>query len=191
MEAFMIGITREESYQQLDRINFWIANCDTKASIVLAFVGVFTPLFFTSTPMLDSLKFALHTIASGHVSFSKVIFTLSGCTILFTLLFVVFTIRFIFKSLTATVGNTVTHAAGVISNSDLFFNSISNKTFADYYRSVSHTSEQDLMRDIHSQVYVNSHICSKKFTYYNHAIKWLKYCLMGFLCLTFIYTVSL
>lgn len=187
----MTGITREESYQQLDRINFWIANCDTKSSIVLAFVGVFTPLFITSTPMLDSLKFALHTVSSGHVPFfSKVIFTFSGCTILVTILFVVFTIRLIFKSLTATVGNKVTHAAGVITNSDLFFSSISNKTFADYYRSVSHTSEQDVMRDIYSQIYVNSHICNNKFMFYNLAVKYLKYALLGFLLMSLIYTCS-
>lgn len=185
------GMTREESLQQLERINFWIANCDTKASIVLGFLGVFTPLFFTSTPMLDSIKYAIHAISSGHVPMaSGIIYSISGITITAMVVWIVLTFFFIFKSLTATVGDAVTHAAGIMTNSDMFFHAIKTKTFSNYYGNISHNSDQDMFRDIHSQIYINSHICSNKFEFYNNAVKYLKFALLGFLTLALMYALS-
>lgn len=175
--------TKEDSYKNLDRVNFWISNCDSKASFVLAFLGIFIGVFFTSDFIYDNLKTLGNEILKFEVSDFKFFI---GLLSLISLLIFIF--KFIkagkhtLGALTATIDPNEFSQMGVKTDSNLHFVSINAKGFNTQFQEVqSLTDENELIRDIESQVAINSKIATKKFSNYREGITYSKQSLLYFI----------
>ncbi|MFZ3372772.1 MAG: hypothetical protein WA131_07105 [Desulfitobacteriaceae bacterium] len=162
---------KEDSYKNLERVNFWIANCDTKASFILALIGIFLSAFMSNDLINGSVKSLFNEISKFKPIDIKVIFIFSiivtsGVTIFFF-------VRCIFnllKTLTGKIDSPIPQEQNLSADSFLFFGSISSRGFDSYKNGWDNLSENEIVNDIDSQTYINSKICSLKFRNYNKAI---------------------
>lgn len=87
----------ETLIRRLEHINSWINNCDQKASILLAFVGVVIPLVFSSDIFSGKLLSLVNLIKAYSESVPGTCFSLYNticCTLfIITIIFAVFTIH--------------------------------------------------------------------------------------------------
>lgn len=144
----------------LDRINDWIKNCDTKASIMIAVIGVCLTMLADDS-VIDLVKNIVVFIASD-INIFKLIYIIIVVLLLLSFLFgfflLVFTLNPIVKTNVKT--DNITN-----SNSVYFFGSIANMKFSNYSSNYSKVVENpDLqIESLKQQVYVNSHIATKKY----------------------------
>lgn len=182
---------REEAYRTLDRINFWISNCDSKASFILAFLGIFFPLVLTNQVTIDSVKSAVHTVNNLTIS-SGIVLLLSTVLLILMIYLLCEGLFYIINSLKASINtDTFSHNKGLSKVSIYFFGSIASRGFMEFVERIDKVSEEEVLNDLHSQVYINSCICNKKFIYYNKAVSSTRKALVVFLFLVLIYVVSL
>lgn len=166
-------------YKTLDRNNFWISNCDSKSSILLAFLGIFIPLILANTVTIESFK-------SGIKKLYNLTFPIAVELFIITLLFVLMCVFLglallnLFNSLKGTIDSSVFSNAGLELKSNLFFNTISSVSYEDYQRRANQPNRNKLLNDIQSQIYITAAICSKKFEHYNKGITNVKYALFFF-----------
>lgn len=59
----------------------------------------------------------------------------------------------------------------------LFFQTIAKKSFKQYKNEIKQINGKNLFEDYLSQIYINSKICTVKFTNYNKGLKFLKWSL--------------
>lgn len=156
----------------------WTGNCDTKASIVLAFIGVLVSIAFTSEYLLDAIETQFNNIITywrvGSGSFS----------FLSTMMFISL-IGFV-----SSMGLCCYHAikslkANIKCDGDsiIFFGKIAeHKTKEDYIEHVNNITEEDFEKDKLSQIHNCAIICNNKFKHYNKSIKHLSIGLMFFVC---------
>ncbi|AZR74071.1 hypothetical protein BBF96_12090 [Anoxybacter fermentans] len=175
-------MNKDDSYRNLDRVNNWISNCDTKTSFILAFIGVFAGILFTSN--LISNIFTKILKALSELKLEYIQGTLSIFSFLSLIFFIFFLSKGTIKLLNALTANiNIFEDEDFVTNSNLFFGSISTKNFQDFRQEINQLSEEDLLKDIDSQTYINSIICTIKFKNYNAGIKNIKYSLLFFLIL--------
>ena len=157
--------------KNLDRVINWVNNCDQKASILLALLGLVVTLVFTSdvfvkidsiiiTPFFTYLK-----TGEGYFCFIR--------TLLSILLFVsLISVSLLIKYLIATLSANLNYdkirdkEPGMVEKSYIYFNSIANMKYNDF-----NPSTDAYYEDLRSQVYANSLICKKKFENYAKAIR--------------------
>lgn len=155
----------------LNRINTWIANCDTKISFALAFSGVLFGIFFTSDIIQSSLKENLSNIRDLEVA--KI---LSFISLLCTIGFIIclfLSVCYFFKGLKGQINNSIYKQEGLETNSLLFFGTIKNMKYQDFKDTVTDIEKVKLENDYLSQIHINSTICNSKFIYYNKGMKFL------------------
>jgi len=100
----------------------------------------------------------------------------------------------VFYSLQVIKGTTDTSLfkqPGLTEKSLLHFTSISNKSFNDFKRDVANQSEESMLNDLYSQIYINSSICDNKFKYHKKSV--LCFCIFLFLLvlISFIQLIAL
>lgn len=176
------AMSNEDAYRNLDRVNTFITNADTKTSFVLAFVGVIVLVFFTSG-MIDEGFQSLSAVVSK-LTWSDLKASLAIATIITLLGFVFFLARGVWKliaALTATIDLDKFTDSNMVRTSNLFFGSIASRSFDDFIKSLNDMSENSLSMDIHSQTYINASICHTKFRNYNEGLKNIKYALVAFI----------
>lgn len=140
-----------DKYKVLDNINQWCNNCDTKASIVLATLGVFLSFVFSSDIgkfMAETIKLSLQDIMVCNVLYLSIMLIglallLVGCYNLVKSLIPIIDLKR--KSLT------------------FFGNIASYKSFEEYYENVMSSENEDLELDLLGQIYAASIICERKF----------------------------
>jgi hypothetical protein len=177
--------TKEDSYKNLDRVNYWITNCDTKTSFVLAFVGVFIAVFLTSNTVNESFANVIGSLAT--LKFADVKTIIIFLIVVATGAFVYYIVRgimLLLYALTATVDISMFDAPSLVKESNLLFAAISGKSFDDFKRELNQMSEQTLANDIDSQTYINSVICAKKFSNYNKGVGNIKRGVIFFVVMT-------
>lgn len=159
-------INRDELEIRLDRINGWINNCDQKTSILLAIEGVVLTVFCTS----DYISLIHQRLVIPIYSYYKTgngVFSLTNTIqICLLLAMLVFAFLSIFYSLQVIKGETdisVFKQSGIEEKSLIHFSSISNNSFNDFKRKVTNQSENSMLNDLLSQIYINSSICHDKF----------------------------
>ena len=148
----------------------WTNNCDTKASIMIAFLGIFVSIFFTSDYILKTLQQLLspifHYWQNGEGSFcllSFIIFTL----FVLTFLFLIWAILLLFNVLIGKIKSE--------ENSIIFFQKIQeNKTLENYIEKINISNDEDIIKDRYTQIYNCSIRCSEKFNKYNKAVNKIK-----------------
>ena len=157
----------------LDRVNSWISNCDQKAGLLLATIGIVLAILF-ATDFVDVVKssiiepFMLCLKEPDHYEFSSSRFFFSISLLLSVLTCVissVYALRTISAELNAKEISKVNPS--LLSNSYLFFQTISSKSYEDF----SEFEGVEYQKDLLSQIYINSSICSKKFGFYKVALR--------------------
>jgi len=155
----------------------WTENCDTKASITIAFIGIFASILFTSDYILYSIQKLITPIllywknSNGNFCvISLFIFLFLGLS----LFFLGWTILLLFNVLK---GKTICSEDSLI-----FFGKIKDHSFDEYYNKIKEATDESLLLDRFRQIYICSQRCNEKFISYNKAIIKAKWGIL-FLCL--------
>lgn len=167
----MIEIDKEDLGKEIhNQVIGWTGNCDTKASIMIAFIGIFASILFTSDYILNTLQKIVQDFfkywQTGEGEFS-LINTFVLFTLILFLFFIIYTILLLFRVLSGKIKCN--------EDSVIFFGKIEKNTFEEYYNKINLIEKETLLNDVYRQIYNCSKRCSEKFTDYNRAVcvvKW-------------------
>lgn len=172
------NFTKEDGYRNLENINSWINNSDTKASILLGLIGVFLTMLFSDSSFFKKI-FAILNNALSKITFSDILYLIF--IILSIILFLLGVFK-LFKVLVPTLKIKINSKR----NSILYFGSISeHQNCKDFKLSVLEIEEEDLIDDILNQIYINSTICKNKFDNFTFGFKYSIFGMILF-CVLFI-----
>lgn len=141
---------KEDAYQTLDRVNFWLNSFDTKASYLLAIIGIIGTILFTTNYFSE---ISLNDWA--------------GCHFVFNLLFLIIIASFFTSTL-----NLIMCIKPAIKNIQpsktnehtvLFYGNIEDmEKQMDDLKKVKKFSTETIVDDINNQAYICSTICMSK-----------------------------
>lgn len=173
----------DDTYEQ---VSSWINNCDSKASILLALIGVILSIAFTSDYILGGIE----GLAKDVVSLVKGTGNSCACASLFILAvlglsigFFIDSIRNLLLVLYARLDDSRDRENPSIS----FYRSIGAKPYDEYKALIENISDDDFTEDKLRQVYDCSKICTSKFNFYNEGIKSMKIGLVFFAVYLFLF----
>lgn len=167
---------KEEAVQTLERINFWISNCDTKISFSLAFAGILLGGFFSSgiiTGSLNKLMKGLKEIDKDTPYLKIQYLEITTVVLVVFIILMIGSLTYLFIGKKGSIDTGVYNEADLSKDSTLFFGTIHNKSFIAFKNSMIGIKKDELVNDYLSQVYINSKICNRKFTLYNKGVNWL------------------
>jgi hypothetical protein len=160
----------DDTYGQ---VSSWINNCDSKASIMLALIGVILSIAFTS----DTLLGGILALTKDVIMLMKGNGSSCACASLFILVILGISIGF----LTYSISNWISvlyarfdDSRDAQNPSISFYRSIGAKNYDEYKKLVEDIDEDAFIEDKLRQVYDCSKICTKKFTIYNDGIASMK-----------------
>lgn len=153
-----------------ERVNSWVLNCDQKASVLLATIGIIFAVFFSTDKVADKLFIVVPAIKKAcenndcfhfflWIAFALLIFVtflLVFCSIFFLLLTLKSSIKFE-KYKDAVNGKTPFS----------FFGSVAGMNYSHYKSVMTQVSDSDIIEELLSQTYINSKICNRKFENFN------------------------
>lgn len=170
----------EKAKSKFENINNWISNCDTKSSFLLAFYGVLLTLVFTSD-VINKIgnTFSLKPSLSD-LGWTKLLGFLELISILAFFFFSLKCLYFIYNTLKARINSSIYEQESLNTDSNIFFQTIAQKSFKEYKNLSNSESDEDYLNDLDSQVFINSNIATEKFKAYN---KSLTNAFIGILCL--------
>lgn len=144
----------------------WIKNCDEKASIVLALVGVILTITLTS----DCTKTFIEIIKANikrMLSWDSIFLV----AIVINLLVILFGIKFLYSALKAKLDYNSFKLDGLAKSSVIYFGTIEkHDEYMKYKSFVLNISDEEYLNDLYSQIYINSKIAKEKFYNYNKGI---------------------
>ena len=153
--------------------NSWISNCDQKAGLILAATSVILPIVVSNSVFLEIIQKNVKNLCEILNVYSLVfILTLALFIILLSAC-----IFYLFKCLEGKVDSSVFSEKELQTESLLFFQTIAKKSFRQYKTEIKQINEKKIFEDYLSQIYINSKICTVKFTNYNKGLKYLKWSL--------------
>ncbi|PEY19888.1 hypothetical protein CN331_11245 [Bacillus cereus] len=167
---------KEEAVQTLERINFWISNCDTKISFSLAFAGILLGGFFSSgiiTGSLNKLMKGLKEIDKDTPYLRIQYLEITTVVLVVFIILMIVSLTYFFRGKKGSIDTGVYNEADLSKDSTLFFGTIQNKSFIAFKNSMIGIKKDELVNDYLSQIYINSKICNRKFTLYNKGVNWL------------------
>ena len=148
----------EEMNEVHNQIIGWTNNCDTKSSIILAFIGVLVSIAFTSDYILQTIESQIQNIIR-YWSDGIGLFSLSA-TLMF--IFLLCFIILIGISSAYSIGALMANVK-CIDDSIIFFGKIATKTKEEYIEQAQDISDVDYEKDKLIQIYNCSKICNNKF----------------------------
>ena len=175
-----------------EQVSSWINNCDSKASILLALIGVILSIVFTNDFILGGITERINQV----VNVFKEEASNSVCDIIITcaiLIILVLSIGYLICSLSKMIQvlyARLDDSRDKENPSVSYFRSIAAKSFDDYKSIVDGISKESLVDDKLHQVYDCSCICSRKFTLYNDGVKSMKIGLILFAVYLLLFIVS-
>ena len=153
--------------------NSWISNCDQKAGLILAATSVILPIVVSNSVFLEIIQKNVKNLCEILNVYSLVfILTLALFIILLSAC-----IFYLFKCLEGKVDSSVFSEKELQTESLLFFQTIAKKSFRQYKTEIKQINKKKIFEDYLSQIYINSKICTVKFTNYNKGLKFLKWSL--------------
>lgn len=161
------GYTKEDLYRTYDRVNQWITNCDTKASIVIAGLGVGMALLLSKDYILKykAVITKFMTPVTPNSSFLM-------CLLFVAVAMIGCGCYSIYKVLVPNVDPKVYQQAGLTTKSLLFFSTIAAHNDFDVFRqNVRGANTDEFISDLKSQIFMCSKICDIKFKSYNRGLK--------------------
>lgn len=170
MEKSEIKQYADDTYEQ---ISSWINNCDSKASILLALIGVILSIAFTSDYLLDGIEGMVKEV----VSLAKGEGTACACASVFILVLLGISLGFLIDSvrnLLLVLYARLDDSRDADNPSISYYRSIGAKPYEEYKRLVESIEENAFIEDKLRQVHDCSKICSSKFKFYNDGISSMK-----------------
>jgi hypothetical protein len=171
-------MTKEDKYKNLERVNSWVSNCDSKVSYLLTLQGVVLTILFTSSYSSCVLSTFSYKFSLQSFGWASVFRFTEGLFMYAFFVFIFLSLYNTYKTLKARLDPKVYKESGLITNSFLFFDTNAKRTFKDFVEGQDKLTEKELFDDIDSQVFINSKICQIKFKHYNLT---LRYCSLGFI----------
>lgn len=151
----------------LERVNFWIENCDQKASFILAILGVGIAAGFS----VDAFKAIRNHIVGPILTAQDIpwlqivialfLFTAFAC--------VIASLWMLLLSLQAKTDLSRFSQPGMQSNSMYHYETVNNRNYSSFVE-----DKVNVINDLRTQVYVNSIICTSKFNHYKCGVKLLQ-----------------
>ncbi|MFN6832095.1 DUF5706 domain-containing protein [Enterococcus hirae] len=151
-------IEKQDILDRLDRILEWIRACDTKASILLATMGIIMTVFSTEfflTKLKSILKYNLNEI-----DFSKILYLIF--VVVFFGLFLV-GIFFLVLELNPALISKKNNNENI--ESTYYFEAIAKKELSTLKEEIKQLAYEKEIDDIITQLHINSKICTKKYRY--------------------------
>lgn len=149
---------KEDLLDRLDRILEWIRACDTKASILLAIIGLIMTIFSSE---FFFTKYKL--IIKSNLEF----FDFSKFSFLFVL--GIFSILFLFGIICLVLELNPSMMSKKNANKDInslyFFASIEKKELAQFKQEILDVSIDSDIEDISTQIFINAKICTTKYKF--------------------------
>lgn len=196
--VLMNKYSKEDAYKTLDMINMWIGNVDSKISYSLTFIGVLLGFFFTGKKPIQISQVLKKILMKIQQIFNKeyeLIFKGIELKDIISVIILVLICIFIFKSIMACIylykgirgriDSNVYEENELITKSNIFWNSISSMKYLDFYKNINNLDESELLKDISSQIFINSKICTEKFENYNKGVGYI----VDSIIIFFIYTI--
>lgn len=156
----------ENRFRKLEHINYWISNCDTKSSFVFAFLGVIITIIFTSSIGQDMMSVFNYEF-TPNITIESIINFLSLVSVILFIISSLATVILIYITLKGRVDINKFEGENLKRDSNVFCVTIADKTFDEF---ITDCSGNNLKTDLDSQIYINSHIATKKFRYYNFSL---------------------
>lgn len=160
----------DDTYGQ---VSSWINNCDSKASILLALIGVILSIVFTSDYILNGVEGQVKDV----IGLMKGDSAPCACASILTLVVLGFSIGWFIDSIRNLIQVLFARfddSRDADNPSILFYRSIGAKPYAEYKQLVESFDEDLLIEDKLREVHDCSKICTRKFNYYNAGIKSMK-----------------
>lgn len=176
----------KELQHTYDTVNMWTNNCDQKAGILLAIIGVILTILVTSDFLKHLRTYIFNPFIDYWTGNRELVFSWSRFVVFFLLLtsaiMLTMSCNYLFKTICANIDYQKMHKQNpeLTNKSYIFFGTISKMTYKDFKK-----EEVDYSEDLKSQIYVNSIIASNKFMNYNKSLYWFRFSLCVS-CLLFI-----
>ncbi len=170
---------KDDLQHTYDTVNSWVNNCDQKAGILLAVVGVAMTILATS----DFLKCLRTYIFTPFVKYcteeTNLVFSWSRFTVfvllLFTAAMLITSCFYLLKAISANLDYDEERKKypSMVKSSYIFFGSICKMSYDDFKK-----EDEDYLDDLRSQIYVNSKIATAKFKNYKEGLCWFRFMLL-------------
>lgn len=160
----------DDTYGQ---VSSWINNCDSKASILLALIGVILSIAFTSDYILQGVEGLVKDV----VVLIKGNGTSCSCASMLFLIVLGFSIGYFIESirnLLQVLFARFDNSRDAENPSISYYRSIGAKPYLEYKQLVESFDDDQLIEDKLREVYDCSKICTRKFNYYNAGIQSMK-----------------
>ena len=169
---------KEELLHTYDTVNMWTNNCDQKAGILLAIIGVIITILVSSDFMKNLRAYIFNPFIDYWTGNCDLAFSWSRFNVFFLLLIsaimLIMSCHYLFKTINANIDyhKIRNDNPELVNESYIFFGSITKMTYEDFKK-----NEVNYLEDLKSQIYVNSMIASNKFLNYNKSLYWFKFLL--------------
>ncbi len=148
--------TREDAYNTLNMINEWIRDSDTKTSILMAIITLFSGLLVVK---IDDIKSIIDFSSNPAIG---TIFVIIILAYIFSYACVFY---FSFMSLYARKNKDKDN-----NNSIFFFGTISTLSKEEFIKDTSKIKDEDVLNDLKMQILINSKIANRKYNYFNNSL---------------------
>ena len=150
-----VEINKEDINKILDNVNFWINNSDTKASIILGFLGIFISIIFTNNKILAKIINIFNNLFID-ISFDDIIYLILFALSIFSLFYG------LYKLIKVLVPDL--KLKDYSQKSPVYFGGIASyKSFNEYKEDFKKLDDESFKEELLSQIYINSIICNNKF----------------------------
>lgn len=166
---------KEDIKHTYDTVNAWLNNCDQKAGILLAVVGVVITVLVTSDFLKDLKTYIFSPFVKYWTEDCGLNFSWSKYTVFILLAIaggmLITSCYYLFKSIRANIDYDKMREENpnLVRTSFVFWRSISGMSYDDFKR-----ENVNYVDDLKSQIYVNSKIAMAKFKNYNEGLHWFK-----------------
>lgn len=170
MDKNQIKQYADDTYGQ---VSFWINNCDSKASILLALIGVILSIAFTSDKLLGGILI----LTKDAVSLINGSGSCCACASLFILVILAIAIGFFvdsIRNMLLVLYARLDDSRDAENPSISYYRSIGAKSYDAYKQLVYEIDDDAFIEDKLRQVHDCSKICTRKFTFYNEGIASMK-----------------
>jgi hypothetical protein len=181
---------KEEAVKTMERINFWIANCDTKISFALAFAGILIGGFFSSsiiTSSLDNLIKKIRVLKDVKSKWEVLYIETTTLVLIVFILLIITSVCCLVKGLKGSINPTAYKQDKLTTDSYQFFGTIQSKVFTSFKDGFETQTQNKLQNDYLSQIYINSKICQRKFDFYHEGVTYLIYSTVTFILLNILF----
>lgn len=177
---------KDDAYKTLEMINMWITNIDTKISYSLAFIGVVLGFFITNDKPIIISQVIKKILIKIQQFFNPDILSIwesielkdiASVVIMILIFMFMFTsvkaCIYLYNGIKGRIDTKIYEENGLITKSNIYWQSISDQKYINFYKNVKELDEGSLINDICSQIFINSKICTEKVSNYNEGVKYI------------------